>query len=58
MSVYAFLDDDSRASFDEVLVRHLDDVEDPQPLCLQYTMIVKRSEANSQRAAFEDRGTH
>ncbi|XP_058827154.1 uncharacterized protein LOC131687123 [Topomyia yanbarensis] len=57
VSVYAFLDDGSeRTLIDEELVKDLGVVGDPQPLCLQWTANVKRSEANSQRIALEIAG--
>ncbi|XP_058817458.1 uncharacterized protein LOC131680765 [Topomyia yanbarensis] len=57
VSVYAFLDDGSeRTLIDEELVKDLGVVGDPQPLCLQWTANVKRSEANSQRVALEIAG--
>ncbi|XP_062713212.1 uncharacterized protein LOC134290169 [Aedes albopictus] len=57
VSVYAFLDDGSEKTLvDEDVVKQLGVVGEMQPLCLQWTANVKRTEANSQRVTLEIAG--
>ncbi|XP_062698792.1 uncharacterized protein LOC134290273 [Aedes albopictus] len=57
VSVYAFLDDGSEKTLvDEEVVKQLGVIGESQPLCLQWTSNVKRTEAGSQRVTLEIAG--